>query len=138
MLSLNPTKQEVFEFGLAAIIKQGGPSFNRKYNTCEYNAPDGNKCVIGHMLPSTYIPRDGNNYCSINSLMSRGDFPKELSWMKSEKMWEFLRKLQSCHDSPAKTHSGDGIGGTYIPEFVRLMKNLASKEGIVFPETQSI
>jgi hypothetical protein len=40
--------QEIFDYGLAAIRKQGKRSAN--IHGCQYKTEDGLKCIVGHML----------------------------------------------------------------------------------------
>jgi hypothetical protein len=42
------TKQELFDFVLAAIRKQGRPSMNGAH--CMYRAADGARCAAGHLI----------------------------------------------------------------------------------------
>ena len=62
--------QELYDFVVAAIVKQGRPSVGDN-DRCLYRGPDGLKCAAGHVIPDgIYSPeimenRSISNLCSV-------------------------------------------------------------------------
>jgi hypothetical protein len=43
--------QEAFEKATLAVIAQGKQAINPKQRICQFRAPDGTKCWVGHLIP---------------------------------------------------------------------------------------
>ena len=49
--------QELYDFVVAAIVKQGRPSVGDN-DRCLYRGPDGLKCAAGHVIPDSVYSED--------------------------------------------------------------------------------
>ncbi len=96
------TKQGIFDHVATALIKQGRPAMAS--GGCEYLAPDGCKCAVGHLLQpdraheangegSVYAESTTRSHSAIRLLDPR--IPKT----PSVKM--MLSDMQNAHDGPA-------------------------------------
>lgn len=45
------TAQEIFDKGVGGVLDQMGFAWNYDGEYCVYRAPDGCKCVVGHLIP---------------------------------------------------------------------------------------
>lgn len=102
--------QDIFDYALQAIRKQGKPSAvlkkqgidGRKVVHCLYGVPGGPRCAIGHMLPDT-VPValldqiESKTAASAVPMAFEREFPVE-----SAGNARFLDALQQCHDSAAR------------------------------------
>ena len=87
--------QELYDFVVAAIVKQGRPSVGDN-DRCLYRGPDGLKCAAGHVIPDgVYSPVEMENQ-DISGLCSQRLLPKSLIRHAA-----LLNSLQRCHDAPA-------------------------------------
>ena len=69
--------QELYDFIVEAIVKQGRPSVGDN-DRCLYRGPDGLKCAAGHVIPdSMYSPVAMEN-AGVYQLESQGELPKSL------------------------------------------------------------
>lgn len=91
------TKQKMFDMAWTGLKGQG---FERamKDTSCQYRAPDGKRCAIGHCIPDTdYDPKfEGKGAWAV---------APELGWGE---LRDFAEILQSCHDrseSPASVEA---------------------------------
>jgi hypothetical protein len=138
MLSQNPTKQEIFDFGLVEILKQGKASIRTEPRGCLYKNEDGNNCIVGKMLPKDFIVSHLHlNGASITSLIQKGILPEELDWMSKDDMPGFLMNLQSCHDAAALDPKEDWRiyeGSEFVERFKDRMKTFASKRHLIYKE----
>ena len=90
--------QELYDFVVAAIVKQGRPSVGDN-DRCLYRGPDGLKCAAGHVIPdSVYSPVEMENQ-DISGLCSQRLLPKSLIRHAA-----LLSSLQVCHDGPASSN----------------------------------
>lgn len=84
----NTTHQEVFDFVLNAIYKQGVKSTNDN-GSCMYRATDNIACGIGHLLhDDEAMMYEGRTVGAI-----RKQIPRLLNISDA-----FLQRLQDCHD----------------------------------------
>ena len=91
--------QELFDFVVAAIVKQGRPSVGDN-DRCLYRGPDGLKCAAGHVIPdSIYSPVEMENQ-GIEVLVSQRLLPENLI-----RHAPLLEKLQRCHDGPSSVNA---------------------------------
>lgn len=131
---INPTKQEVFDYGLKKIIEQGRPSLDPDDGSCLYRGPDGVKCLVGHMLGEDvdFNKRHSLNGIGIGRLIEMKALPEGYEWMADESMQEFLGQLQNAHD-----HAGIKSRRDYTPfieDFKERMKSYAVQYGLVYKE----
>ena len=89
--------QELYDFVVAAVVKQGRPSVGDN-DRCLYRGPDGLKCAAGHVIPDgVYSPVEMENQ-DISGLCSQRLLPKSLIRHAA-----LLSSLQVCHDEPASS-----------------------------------
>lgn len=51
------TNQEIFDFVLDALRKQGVASHNERQDICMYRGPNSTKCAAGHLIPDDAYTR---------------------------------------------------------------------------------
>ncbi len=107
--------QELYDFVVAAIVKQGRPSVGDN-DRCLYRGPDGLKCAYGHVHPDSMYSENMEN-CDINELSDRNMLPKSLIRHAA-----LLSRLQVCHDIPASIN-----GFTFIKSFCHNANEVAKK-----------
>jgi hypothetical protein len=108
--------QELYDFVVAAIVKQGRPSVGDN-DRCLYRGPDGLKCAVGHVIPDgVYSPVEMENQ-DILGLRSQQLLPKSLIPHAG-----LLCSLQVCHDGPS---SFDGF--TFIKAFCHNANEVAER-----------
>lgn len=91
------TKQDVFDYVLRAIRKQGTPAMEAK--ACRYLTRTGSRCAIGHLIPSwQYRPDMEGSSPKELVIKHEVDFPFS---QNSEEWYEFLNDLQRAHDDAA-------------------------------------
>jgi len=84
--------QELFDYIVEAIVKQGRPSVGDN-DRCLYRGPDGLKCAAGHVIPdSMYSPVRMENH-SVDTLRRDSKLPDSLI-----PLMELLAYLQNAHD----------------------------------------
>lgn len=107
------TAKRIIELAHARFSDGKGRSFKQGLNDapgegqCRYRAPDGNKCVVGAMLPDKlYHPSmEGTGVVGLLAWFNRRDItpPK---WMQTHT--HVLNELQTIHDDP------DNWNGMYL------------------------
>jgi hypothetical protein len=142
MLTGNPTKQEIFNFGLVEILKQGKPSINAETKSCLYRDADGNNCIVGKMLPEDFIEKNPTaNGCGVGSLINRHILPEELSWMRKGDTPTFLRRLQGCHDDAALDNENNVIitdSEEFLKKFKTKMQAFAATHNLIYKEPDAL
>jgi hypothetical protein len=114
------TKQELFDFVLAAIRKQGRPSMNGAH--CMYRAADGARCAAGHLIPDDlYDPEMEGKPIGIVMVARPGviaceDVP-------------FLGELQGAHDHAGRAYDG---GPAFLRRYEYNMEKLARENGLTY------
>jgi len=126
------SRQEIFDKGVAAILAQGEPSaelvfeeypdepeLNHYEVSCLYRAPNGNKCLIGHLLPDDqYDPRmetvPASTILDQSAIMPGG---------------KFINELQACHDEAAKSEEANvmNTGPVFLDRFRDLADDFAQR-----------
>lgn len=86
--------QELFDYIVEAIVKQGRPSVGDN-NRCLYRGPDGLKCAAGHVIPDSVYSETMENK-GILTLSDFGRTPKSLVHHA-----ELISRLQDAHDAAA-------------------------------------
>jgi hypothetical protein len=88
--------QELYDFIVEAIVKQGRPSVGDN-DRCLYRGPDGLKCAAGHVIPdSMYSPVIMEN-AGVIQLETEGELPKSLIHHV-----RLIGYLQDSHDAASK------------------------------------
>lgn len=101
------TLQTIFDRGVSAVLKQGRVAYDYGVDQCAYRAPDGSKCLIGHLI-------DDEHYSDSLEGLGANDPPviEALSGslgVDVHHLAPILRRLQECHDN--------GALGSFIPSF---------------------
>ena len=86
-------KQEIFDFVVTALAKQGKLSTNGGF--CRYRASDGSKCAIGHLIPDR-LYRSEMEGCAI-AWRGYSAYLEIDEWRNNVSV-DFLSDLQSVHD----------------------------------------
>jgi len=117
-LSNNPTRQEVLNFVVTAMRKQGKLSYTVTTDgkNCKYRSEDGCKCPVGHIIPDEhYLPIfEGKRIFAIIDILENT-------------MLNFLTNIQYCHDN---NHV------TTLAEFEYRLRELAMVSNLEYPELQ--
>lgn len=100
--------QELYDFIVAAITKQGRPSVGDN-DRCLYRGPDGLKCAYGHVHPDSMYSEHMEDL-TLAELSRQGRIPPSLTPHAS-----LLNELQCCHDRA--THHRD-----FVPVFTERAK----------------
>ena len=83
--------QELYDFIVEAIVKQGRPSIG--YNArCLYRGPDGLKCAAGHVIPDSMYSKKMEN-SDIFQMFETGLLPRSLVPHR-----DLIKRLQYLHD----------------------------------------
>lgn len=102
--------QELFDFVVAAVVKQGRPSVGDN-DRCLYRGPDGLKCAYGHVHPDSMYSEKMENLTT-EELYRRGLMPPSLTPHAS-----LLNQLQCCHD---------GQSGINVSAFIYAFRSYAN------------
>ena len=105
--------QELFDFVVAAIVKQGRPSVGDN-DRCLYRGPDGLKCAYGHVHPDSMYSENMED-CSIGELLKLNIIPKSLA-----PHLELLDDMQFNHDR-------DVFDEGFVGEFLICSRRTAMK-----------
>jgi hypothetical protein len=135
-------KQFLFDNALFGVRRQDGPSMrmlkvagiNGTYPACGYRSMDGkSRCAVGWNI------EDGEYYDAME-----GKAINPLSTFVPPRLQpycEFLRKLQTAHDSPARAFTYDSMdrGQTYAKAkymlaFNEAMRMVAKEENLIYTE----
>jgi hypothetical protein len=84
--------QELYDFVVAAIVKQGRPSVGSN-DRCLYRGPDGLKCAYGHVHPDSMYSEKMESR-NVERLSELNLIPKSLFPHK-----KLLKNLQADHDA---------------------------------------
>lgn len=93
-------RQEIFNRAVEHAKTMNGPSYlfmEDNVPTCAYRGKNGNKCLIGAILPDNlYCPDMEANI--IDNLLSEYPEVDDYFQVDNEKDVDFLTRLQLCHD----------------------------------------
>ena len=100
----NFTKQQVFDFVVENLIKQGGPSVNISTTHCLYRGPNGRKCGIGFLITdekykSCRIPTLSEEHVAIFEGKNIHGVASSILLEIPEDWLNFLTGLQKVHDT---------------------------------------
>lgn len=113
--------QELFDFIVGRVIAQGEPSVLA--GTCQYRAPGGLKCAVGHIIPDSLYRKsmEGANLTHIVN--------KDLGLT----CYHMLRDLQKAHDHAGEqpAQRGDFVID-FVPDFTNRAKDVAHTYGLKF------
>lgn len=107
--------QELYDFVVAAIVKQGRPSVGDN-DRCLYRGPEGLKCAYGHVHPDSMYSENMENR-DIDELSDRNMIPKSL--IRHTRLLDYLQK---CHDGSRPIQ-----GFTFIKAFCHQANRLAKQ-----------
>lgn len=89
--------------------------------SCKYRAPDGNKCVVGCMLPDKYY-KDSMEGRGILGLLGYGyKLPR---WVRTHQ--HLLKALQNIHDTESNWQKTEDTGHWYLNDQGRALFNQLS------------
>ena len=110
--------QELFDFIVGRVIAQGGPAVLN--GTCQYRAPGGLKCAVGHIIPDSLYRKnmEGANLTHIVN--------KDLGLT----CYHMLRDLQKAHDHAGEDHERGN--GDFVIDFTSRAKDVAHIYGLKF------
>lgn len=118
------TEQEIFDKAVIGIVEQGGPATRGEGSVaCEYLNEEGKRCALGHCIPESY----SLEACKLMTLNEVHDLPE-----LCEVPFEFLEKLQKCHDCAVSDNVNQGE--EFMPNFLRYAQNFADGHGLKMPE----
>ncbi len=107
------SKQEIFEYVIKFLIKQGKRSYDGNNSGCMYRNPEGLKCAVGCLLSDkVYSPKMETK--RINFIIEY--YKKIPKYIKDNK--EFLMYLQYFHDD-AKSWNINGLKKEEIIYFAK-------------------
>ena len=127
------TDQEIFDYGLNHILKQGKPSI--RDDKCKYRDGEGNSCIIGGMIPDDLYDEKFEGK-SISAMLNQPNFIEALNRLNIGEshmsgklaLWDdtnLLSKMQHCHD-----RASDEVN--FISEFIYRMSTVAASFDLKF------
>ena len=131
-------RQEIFNRVVEHAKTMNGPSYiidGHYFPTCAYRGCDGNKCLIGAVLPDNlYCPAMESNV--IENLLSEYPEVDDYFQVQNQEDVDFLSSLQMCHDD-ACNNGVRFVPHTISPDVFKrnLMQNLktfADIQGLVY------
>lgn len=113
-LRKNPTKQELFDFVVDKVVKQGKLCKKPGSKRCSYRYGDL-KCAVGHVIADEHYNEGLEGYSISNSSVSH-------AIKKSIGKYDpcLLDSLQGCHDTSSRKH--------FLKEFTESARILAKAE----------
>lgn len=113
--------QEVFDFVVSSIVKQGRPSMDG--TRCRYRNTEGLKCAAGMLIPDdVYHPSmEGMGILKLSSQF-KDVIPNSIKYNMN-----LIVELQSCHDSAA-SYCGDA----FLKLFTGTAKQIAEKNNLTY------
>ena len=121
-------KQEVFDYVLTFLRKQGGPSMGGD-GGCAYRGDEGRMCAVGCLIPDSVMDLEYNNSPVRNPKVIRmlkliyTDFDQPSPILFS--YMNFLDELQGAHDD----HLGEDLD-----MFNSVMKGIAARHNLLYTE----
>ena len=117
------SEQEVFDYVIGQLVRQGGRSVSASGEDCRYRGSDGSKCAVGFLIPDElYVWRMEGD--SLSGLCDH--FPDVCAKAGIKKHNDILKCLQHMHDSPSTWKSQDN--------FVRRARRIADLYNLTVPE----
>lgn len=107
-------KQEIFDTAVAALIKQGEPSYD---DGCYYRGPGGAKCAIGHLIPDEKYSE------GLEGLTADRFEVRKAAGIRFLQAG-FAGELQSAHDIPAELGLTDA---EWLEDFKKRARAVAEK-----------
>lgn len=116
--------QEVFDFIVTSVVKQGKPAVTGSCNKCTYRTPDGLKCAAGFLLPDDHPAvleaLKGGEMGSWSALTNALLVPLDHAAL--------ISSLQQCHDYAALDYS---VG--FIKSFLERAHTSAKRRSLTMP-----
>ncbi len=116
--------QEVFDFIVTSVVKQGKPAIIGDGNSPTYRTPDGLKCPGGFLLPDDHpavlAALEGDDMGIWPALAQAMLVPTDHSAL--------ISSLQQCHDAAAVDWRAD-----FIPSFLRRACDIAKRWCLTMP-----
>lgn len=134
------TTQEVFDYVVAHLYKQGKPAIEiRDEDTvvCRYRAPDGCACAVGCIIPDgEYDP--GFEGASARGLLYHVSATNDKSFTEIlSKHINILQALQCVHDGAPKDPDGLTLKGKFRKEYLKKrLSTLAEQFSLEFKVPQ--
>jgi hypothetical protein len=125
--------QDVLNMNYDWFIVQGHKQSNKADGTsCAYRGYNGNKCAIGAVIPDELYQTDFDTFdFTVTKLLDRVPVIEEYFKDCSR---EFLKELQTAHDSPfLYYHFGDIEKDDFKSIYAWNLKRLAKEFGLVYP-----
>lgn len=135
----NSTLQELFDTAVAGLRSQGcQPAFDAERETCQYRAPDGKKCAMGHLIPDENYEEhwDRQGFMAFR-LVEDGCI------LANKGQTDLFRSLQSAHDDCTSVNYKTGKR-EILKDAPRMMERnlaeVADKYNLVYtpPETKKV
>lgn len=120
--------QEVFDFAVGKIIKQGHPAVVGGH--CRYRTPKGNVCAFGALIPkSIYRKRfeDGTAAAILVEGVDKSKYSAELAG-SLEAHHKLITELQKAHDYVATFMEGED----FVTNFRHRAEAVAKSYGLTF------
>lgn len=131
-------RQKIFNRVLEHAKTMNGPSYiiqDGHFPTCAYRGNDGNKCLIGAIIPDSHYCPDMEAKI-VDEILTRWPEVDDCFRVRNEDDVQFLLDLQMCHDDACNN------GVRFCPHSIspdvfktQLMKNLekfANEKGLQF------
>jgi hypothetical protein len=121
-------KQEIFDRGVAGILKQGEPAIDPRRNLCKYRDDQGHACFVGKLIPDEiYTPE-----------LEAEALSDVVALIKADEHYDLLAECQEAHDTAAIIVHGDPgspnaqifSGTEFIARFKENVAEIADRYGL--------
>lgn len=122
--------QDLFTQAVQGVIHQGGPSVDDN-GLCQYHAPNGRKCAVGHVIPVNVYIKEMEGKDIIGVLRHcPGSIRCETTTL------DMLYDLQRAHDDLAEyaVRSSTESEADFVKRFREAAEQVANKYGLEMPE----
>ena len=100
------SEQEVFDYVIGHLVRQGSRSVSAGGTDCRYRGSDGSKCAVGCLIPDElYVWR--MEWSSLSGLCEH--FPDVCAKTGIKRHNDILKCLQHMHDSPSTWQNQDSF-----------------------------
>ena len=104
------TPQEIFNFSVNHMRKQGVRAYRGKIDLCSYRTPEGLSCAVGCFINDDKLAKEMDNLKgpnNIDSIINTPDLGRKLpDWMRDNV--NLLQDLQHLHDLYLGTDQFEG------------------------------
>jgi hypothetical protein len=136
-ITLDITGQQIFDYVVSFLVKQGRPSVDEDSGDCLYRGKDGRMCAFGCMIPDEYYdatvefqPAGDVIRTRLRDIHPTRTKMREY-WTLMEKHQDLLEALQCDHDDAVQSMDD---GEVFVNAFLANASSTASTHDLHFNE----